>query len=280
MLEIDKLLAATREELEGLSWYEIVSKLGVLSFNTQGNKPIELIAKLAEVTGASTALTVGCGAGGTAVHLAEISGANVYGIDLSPESIKVANDLAAKSPAHANLHFQIGDANALTFPPNTFDLIITEFMAFFLQPSAFGGFFRVLKPGGRIALAELVKDPTVDAHADEKILAVEAGYADLLGYKFHIPLVTEYTDWLERAGFEQVRVEGRISKPNSREQIKRVGGWKNLFKISGLMLRLMRQSPVLRKKFIQMGHVKRVLYQSRSTAKFVFQVIIAARKPG
>ena len=63
MLEIDKFLAATSKNLEGLSWYEIISKLGLLSFNSQGNKPIELIAKLARITDASTVLIVGCGAG-------------------------------------------------------------------------------------------------------------------------------------------------------------------------------------------------------------------------
>ena len=70
MLEIDKFLAASSKSLEGLSWYGIVSKLGLLSFNTQGNKPIGLIAKLARITHSSTVLVVGCGAGGTALHLA------------------------------------------------------------------------------------------------------------------------------------------------------------------------------------------------------------------
>jgi hypothetical protein len=50
MLEIDKFLAASSKNLEGLSWYEIASRLGLLSFNTQGNRPIELIAKLLKIT--------------------------------------------------------------------------------------------------------------------------------------------------------------------------------------------------------------------------------------
>jgi ubiquinone/menaquinone biosynthesis C-methylase UbiE len=141
VLEIDKFSAVSSKNLEGLSWYGIVSKLGLLSFNTQGNKPIELIAKLARITNLSTVLVVGCGAGGTALHLAEATGAMVYGIDISPESIRTANALASKSLAHEKPHFQIGDAHALSFPSNTFDLVVTEFMAFFLQQSAFDGFF-------------------------------------------------------------------------------------------------------------------------------------------
>jgi len=279
MLEIDKFSAATSENLEGLSWYELVSKLGLLSFNTQGNRPIEFIAKLAQITDSTTVLMVGCGAGATAVHLAETTGAMVYGIDISPESIRTANNLASKSPAHEKLHFQIGDANALAFPPNTFDVVITEFMAFFLQQSAFEGFFSALKSGGQITLAELMKDPKVNARADAKILAAEQTYSTVSGYKFHIPLVTDYVEWLTRAGFEHVHVAQQFSEPNFREKIKTVGGWKNLFKITKVMLKLMLASPMLRKKFIQVGLVKRVLYQNRPTAKYIFQAILIGKKP-
>ena len=82
MLEMDKFLASSPKNLEGLSWYEIVSKLGLLSFNTQGNKPIELIAKLARITNSSAVLLVGCGAGGKLPYLAETTVAMVYGIDI------------------------------------------------------------------------------------------------------------------------------------------------------------------------------------------------------
>jgi len=279
MLEIDKFLAATSKKLEGLSWYEIISRLGLLSFNSQGNKPMELIAKLARITDFSMVLIVGCGAGGTAVHLAETTGAMVYGIDITAESIRTANTLASKSRAHEKLHFQIGDAHALSFPPDTFDVVITEFMAFFLQQSAFEGFFSALKSGGQIVLAELMKDPKVNARADAKILAAEQIYSAVLGYKFHISLITDYVEWLTRAGFEHVHVAEQFSEPSFNEKIKNVGGWKNLFKITKVLLKLMQASPALRKMFIQVGLVKRVLYQSRPIANYIFQAILAGRKP-
>jgi ubiquinone/menaquinone biosynthesis C-methylase UbiE len=278
MFEIDKFLAATPKELEGLSWYEIISKLGLLSFNSQGIKPIELIAKLTRIIDSSAVLIVGCGAGGTAVHLAEITGAMVYGIDISPESIRMANSLALKSSAHNRLHFQIGDAHALSFPPNTFNVVITEFMAFFLQQSAFEGFSLVLKSSGQIALAELMKDPKVNAKANAKILVAEETYSDLLGYKFHIPLVTEYIESLTQVGFKHVHIEEKFFRPNFHEEIKNAGGWKNLYKISKIALKLIRESPVLRKKFLQSGLMKRVIYQDRSTAKYIFQAIMIGRK--
>jgi ubiquinone/menaquinone biosynthesis C-methylase UbiE len=279
VLEIDKFSAVSSKSLEKLSWYEIVSKLGLLSFNTQGNKPMELVAKLARITDSSMVLTVGCGAGGTALHLAETTGAIVYGIDVSSESVRTASALASKSLAHEKLNFLIGDAHALSFPSSTFDVVVTEFMAFFLRQSAFEGFFSALKVGGQIALAELIKDPKVNAKADSKILAAEQTYSEILGYKFHVPLVNDYVEWLTKAGFENINVAERFSEPSFLEKIEDVGGWKNLFEITRVILRLMRASPVLRKKFVQVGLVKRVLYQNRRTAKYIFQVILAGRKP-
>ncbi len=279
MLELDKFLTATPKELEGLSWFEITSKLGLLSFNISGNKSIELIASFAQLTESSTVLIVGCGAGGSAIHLAEVTKATVHGIDISPESIRIANEMASKSSARDKLQFRIGDATALDFPPDTFDVVITEFMAFFLPPQAFGGFLAVLKSSGILALAELVKDPGVSPKADAKILAAEGIYSEVLGYKFHIPIVTEYIDWVTQVGFGQVRVEEQVPKLGIRSRVRAIGGWKKLFKISKVMLRLMRGSPVLKKKFMQIGRVKRVLYQRRSTAKYISQVILVGRKP-
>ncbi len=279
MLEIDKFMAATTESLEGLSWYEIVSKLGLLSFNSQGNKPIELIAELAHITDSSMVLIAGCGAGGTAVHLAETTGATVHGFDMSPESIRAANALASRSPAREKMHFQIGDAHTSSIRPDTFDVVITEYTAFLLQQSAFENFFSVLKPGGQIALAELMKDPEVDAGADARILEAEKRYSAMLGYDFHVPLVKDYVDRLMRAGFHDVRIAERFSEPSLHEKIRNVGGWGNLLRITGVVLRLMATSAELRRKFVEVGNVKMVLVQDRSTAQYIYQAILVGQKP-
>lgn len=279
LLDLDAMLTAKAKDLEGLSWYETASALGMLSFNSQGNKPMELIAEIAGISDSSSVLISGCGAAGTAIHLAEMTRADVFGIDISPESIKTAVEHALKSPAREKLHFQIGDAHALPFSPNTFDVVITEYMAFFLRPDDFKGFLSVLKPGGRIALAEMMKDPAVNARADAEILRIEAAYSEVLEYKFHIPRITEYFEWLTMAGFTNVRVDKRFSNPSFREKIETAGGWKNILKISRAMLRLMRESPVLRKKFISIGRVKRVLVEKHATSQFIIQAVVSGMKP-
>lgn len=279
MIDFEKFREASSKSLEGLSWYGIISRLGLFSFNTQGNKPIEITAKITQIIDSNKALIVGCGSGGTAVHLAEISGATVYGVDLSPESIKTANELASNSPAYERLHFLIGDAHSLSFQPNTFNVIITEFMAFFLQKNAFEGFFTAIKSSGHLALIELMKDPEVDVKADKKILKAEQLYSDVLVYKFHIPLITDYIENLSQAGFQSVQVAEQFLEPNFQEKINNVGSWKNLFGIIVVMLKLMVSSSIIRKKFIQVGLVKRVLYQNKATAKYISQTLLVCLKP-
>ncbi len=279
MLETEKFFAASAKELEGLPYYEMISKLGLLSFNTQGNRPIELVAELTNITSSNTVLIVGCGSGGTAVLLAEASGATVLGVDIAAGSVRAAFALASKSPARGRASFLVGDAHALPFRLGSFDVVVTEYMAFFLRQATFNGFFSALKSGGQVALAELMKDPTVDAVADSKILGAEESYSEVLGYRFHIPLVAEYVDYLGKAGFVGVCVSERFKEPGFRDKVRNMGGWKNMLRIVWVTLRLMVTSSDLRNKFLKVGRVKRVLVQNRSTAKYVFQAIVMARKP-
>jgi ubiquinone/menaquinone biosynthesis C-methylase UbiE len=223
-------------------------------------------------------LIVGCGTGGTATYLAETTGASIYGLDVSPESIRVAREHAASSPARERLIFSVGDASTLTYASDTFNAVITEYVAFFLPSSSFEGFHRVLKPGGMLALAEMMKDPDVSAKADERILAAEASYSELVGYTFHLPTVDEYVELLTEAGFEDVRVRQRFVEPGIGESARNLGGWGGIFRISMATLKLMLDSPVLRKKFMQAGWVKNTLIKNRSTAKFIFQALITGRK--
>jgi ubiquinone/menaquinone biosynthesis C-methylase UbiE len=279
MLEMDKFLTASIEELEGLSYYEMIARLGLLSFNSQGCKSMDLIAGYAGVSASSAVLVVGCGTGGTTAHLTETTGASVHGLDLSPESVRIARERAAASAARSRLTFSVGDASALSYAADTFDAVVTEYVAFFLLPSSFEGFHRVLKPGGLLALAEMMKEPGIGGKAAARILAAEASYSDLVGYPFRLPSVDEYVEILAGAGFEDVHVRQRFVEPGIREAARNLGGWRGIFRISMGTLKLMMGSPFLRKRFMQAGWVKNTLIQNKSTARFVFQGLITGRKP-
>lgn len=78
---------------------------------------------------------------------------SVTGIDIAPGMVDaLAADLAARGIANAEV--RVGDAEALEFPDATFDAVLGGFMIFFCPDPdrVLAEFFRVLKPGGVVAL--------------------------------------------------------------------------------------------------------------------------------
>jgi len=65
------------------------------------------------------ALDIGCGRGGTAVLLADQFGAQVTGVDLSPEAVAFCRE----THAAPNVSFMVGDAEHLPFEGDSFDAV-------------------------------------------------------------------------------------------------------------------------------------------------------------
>jgi ubiquinone/menaquinone biosynthesis C-methylase UbiE len=87
------------------------------------------------------------------------NGENV-GIDLTPAMLAKAKSRAAKS-GNSNYQLQVGDAYALDFPDQQFDLVMNNYMFDLLPEKDFGlvlaEFKRVLKPNGRIVLVNMTQ---------------------------------------------------------------------------------------------------------------------------
>lgn len=104
-------------------------------------------------------LDIACGSGGPSLRIIEQSGANVVGIDIHADGIKVARQEAARR-ALADASFEVVDAGArLPFDDCSFDAAICIDAINHLAGRAgvLGEWERVLKPGGRL----LFTDPAV-----------------------------------------------------------------------------------------------------------------------
>lgn len=146
------------------------------------------------------------------------------------------------------------------------------------RPSAFSEINRVLKPDGKVALAELMKKPNLTPYAARKIQEMEKIQSDLTQLTFHIPFTTYYETIMAQAGFKNIHIIETYEKVQSREMIKAIGGWKNLWKISKWMLKIIWKSPKLRHDFIKQGEVKRVIIRDKRTAKFIIQAVMIGEK--
>lgn len=102
---------------------------------------------------AEKVLDVGAGTGGTAL-LAAATGAHVYAIDASEGMVKRIAARSAHRSAGGSIRAEVMDGTALTFKNGYFDAAISIF-GVILFPDAEAGMreiFRVLKPGGRVAI--------------------------------------------------------------------------------------------------------------------------------
>jgi len=97
-------------------------------------------------------LDIATGAGEPALTIAGVVGpqGNVCGVDPIPEMIGGARRLAP-----SNTQFEVASADHLPFPDGTFDAVVSRFGAMFfpVPVDAVREILRVLKPGGRMALA-------------------------------------------------------------------------------------------------------------------------------
>lgn len=109
----------------------------------------DLVA-FAKVAPGERVLDVACGTGVVAVTAAR-AGARASGLDLTPVLLERARENARI--AEVDVDFTEGDAEALPYADNTFDVVLSQFGHMFApRPELVTSeMLRVLKPGGRIA---------------------------------------------------------------------------------------------------------------------------------
>jgi SAM-dependent methyltransferase len=103
-------------------------------------------------------LDVGCGAGTDTLVAAEMVGpdGHVTGIDMTPEMLTRARAAAAEMSA-ANVEFAEGDVERLPFRGESFDVVISNGVIDLIpdKDAVFSEVHRVLRPGGRIQVADV-----------------------------------------------------------------------------------------------------------------------------
>lgn len=110
-----------------------------------------VVAAEASVSAGDHVLDVACGTGALTLAVASIVGptGSVVGLDANPEMLAVARG------KNTQVEWLQGTAEALPLPDNSFDAAVSQFGLMFFQdrPQALREMMRVLKPGGRLAVA-------------------------------------------------------------------------------------------------------------------------------
>ena len=157
---------------------------------------------LASLKEGEVVLDLGSGAGLDAFFASQKVGetGKVIGVDMTPEMLEKARANAEKMGTK-NVEFRQGDIEALPIEDNSVDVIISNCVINLAPDKAkvFNESFRVLKPGGRMMVSDIVLNgPLPDDVKDEVV-----NYTGCLGGA--IP-EEEYLGLMRKAGFEDVHV--------------------------------------------------------------------------
>lgn len=103
------------------------------------------------------ALDYCCGSGENGVFMGQ-NGANVIGIDISPEGVANGTANAARAGVSENCKFEVMDAEATDFKDNTFDILVEYGALHHLDyERAMKEMARIIKPSGEIICIEALR---------------------------------------------------------------------------------------------------------------------------
>jgi len=167
---------------------------------------------IAAMKSGETIVDLGSGAGFDCLLAAAQVGptGRVIGVDMTHEMLRKARENAAKVGA-GNVEFRLGEIEHLPIADSTADVILSNCVINLVPDKAqvFHEAFRVLKPGGRLAISDVVNTAPLapDLAADRALIC---------GCVVGAAPARQIEDWLADAGFTDIRV---TVKPESRELI-------------------------------------------------------------
>jgi len=153
----------------------------------------------ADVQEGDTILDLGSGGGIDVFRASKLVGENgrVIGLDATPEMIFRARE-TAKKHGYQNVAFRLGEIEHMPIESNSVDLVISNCVLNLVpdKQSAFKEIYRVLKPGGKITVSDMVA-----TQEGRKIIKPEEWAACIAG----AVTFEEYRGILERTGFLDIK---------------------------------------------------------------------------
>ncbi len=139
------------------------------------------------------------------------SNGRVIGVDMTPDMISKARKNAGKG-GYANVEFRLGEIEFLPIADESADVIISNCVINLSPDKAqvFHDAFRILKPGGRLAISDVVATAELpqEMRKDADLIAGCMGNASL---------IDKLESYMRDAGFSDIRIE---PKDESRDFIR------------------------------------------------------------
>lgn len=157
----------------------------------------------AELTPGQRVLDLGSGGGIDALIAARLVGSSghVYGLDMTPDMVSLARE-NAKAANIGNVEFIEGSIDAIPLPNACVDVVISNCVVNLCENKAtvFAEAKRVLAPGGRIVVSDIVAFEPIPEGAGDTLAAIT-------GCRRGITSAIDYKKMLAACGFAEVSIE-------------------------------------------------------------------------
>ncbi len=157
---------------------------------------------VADLHPGETVLDLGSGGGLDVLLSARRVGpaGKAYGLDMTSEMLDLARANARQAGAQ-NVDFLRGQIEAIPLPDGSVDVIISNCVINLStdRPAVFAECFRVLRPGGRLGICDILAD-------DDLTAAQRIQRGGQVGCIAGAPSFAEYRDGLARAGFTRISI--------------------------------------------------------------------------
>ena len=186
-----------------------------------------IVAKDLEIGPGDKVLDLGCGCGAIAEHVASVTGATPYGINLDESQIHKA----WRNPNLPRSNFSVGDFNRpLAFDDATFDAVYAIQPLTYVTDHAFtfGEVHRVLKPGGRFVMNDVAALDAYDRDDEHQRTLIQhtrelTVFGGFWYYKY-------WEDAYRNAGFELLSSVGRSAVEMVRKEVALFDRYEAIFK--------------------------------------------------
>jgi SAM-dependent methyltransferase len=161
----------------------------------------------ADLQAGEVVVDLGCGAGIDVILAARKVGSSgkVVGVDFAPQMIERAKQAVAEAGLSRNVQFVVADMERLNLPDRFADVVISN-CVINLSPdkdAVYREVFRILKPGGRLAISDIVLTDKIEPHLRVRL---QSSWSGCLGGAID---EASCFDVISNAGFSQVEIAAR-----------------------------------------------------------------------
>jgi arsenite methyltransferase len=174
---------------------------------------------IAQLKEGQTVLDLGCGGGLDVFLAAQKVGpkGKVLGLDIKPEMVEKASSYARKGN-YKNVEFKVAEIENLPIPDNSVDIVISNCVINHSADkfSVFREIYRVLKPGGKMFVSDLV---TAGKFTNSMLQSVDSIWTDWLAVASG---EKKYLNAIKKAGFREISVltEGTFPMAEANNMLK------------------------------------------------------------